>query len=95
MFKGGAKRRVIQYSLPPVARVYVNPWKKVKGNWRAKLTAWLLSAVVVAWLGMMIYLPYFRINIVSFEGLKIIKQGGNKSTCLGQLFNRLQTDAGQ
>lgn len=74
LFKGGSKRRVIQYSLPPAARVYSNPWKKVRGNWRAKATAWFLGALVVLWLGLMVYLPYFRINSVTFEGLKIIKQ---------------------
>ncbi|MCX6782180.1 MAG: FtsQ-type POTRA domain-containing protein [Candidatus Magasanikbacteria bacterium] len=41
-------------------------------NYRGKIILSLLGSLIVAWLILMIYLPYFRINKINFEGLKII-----------------------
>jgi len=47
---------------------------KIKKNYRGRVIFGALGSVVVAWAVLMIYLPYFRVQKISFEGLKIIEQ---------------------
>lgn len=51
-----------------------NPFKKEVVKKRINLKKFLLPSLVVIWLSLMIYLPYFRIKNITYDGLKIIKQ---------------------
>jgi cell division septal protein FtsQ len=52
-----------------------NPWKqKPKKNWKGIAVISFLITCFLAWLILMIYLPYFRIDRLSVEGYKINKQ---------------------
>ncbi len=51
--------------------VFMKP--AAKKNYRGKIILSLLGGVILAWIILMIYLPYFRINKINFEGLKIIE----------------------
>ena len=74
-FKGLFKRRkkITRQYAPGHSYFENNPWRKQRKSHRKQILSVFLPAVLIAWLVLMIYLPYFRISTVTFEGLKIIK----------------------
>ena len=51
-----------------------NPWRKEKKSVGKKVWLTLLFIVIIIWLALIAYLPYFQIKSVTFNGLKIIKE---------------------
>ncbi|MFA5127578.1 MAG: hypothetical protein WC457_01065 [Patescibacteria group bacterium] len=45
-----------------------------KVNWKKSITIVLLIAIPTAWLGLMLYLPFFQINTVTINGLRLLNQ---------------------
>ncbi len=60
-----------------------NPFKKQKIRRAISFKRIALPALLMAWLSLVIYLPYFRITKITYSGLKIIKQ-----TELGDMINQ-------
>jgi len=52
---------------------YKNPFKRKKKNYRHTVSVYFLVVVVVVWIGLLLFLPNFRIKSLEFTGLKIIK----------------------
>lgn len=68
------KKKPTPVSAGPTAR-YNNPYSKTKKKTIAfpfKTVGFIL--LIGSWLGLMVYLPYFRVTTVSYSGLKIIKE---------------------
>ena len=55
-------------------RIYNNPFKREKKNYRLTVTLYTLIIVLIVWAGLLLYLPNFKIKKINFEGLQIIKQ---------------------
>jgi|GEM_PF-1779645 len=73
-FSKNKTKRVKHYSAGSIT--LSNPFKrahKVKTN-HFKFRSLVLPTILAIWLSLMLYLPYFTINNVTFNGLKIIKQ---------------------
>lgn len=65
------KRIVLQQN---EIKIYKNPFKRKKKNYRLIITLYTLLITVVVWIGLLLYLPNFKIQKINFEGLQIIKQ---------------------
>ena len=65
------KRQVIKQN---ETRKYKNPFKRTKKNYRRIITLYILLIAVILWIGLLLYLPNFKIQKLEFEGLQIIKQ---------------------
>lgn len=69
------RSRVVVQKSEVTGLQYGNPYSRVKKrgfNFPFKIVS--ISVLFVSWFGLMIYLPFFRVTQVNFEGLKIIKQ---------------------
>ena len=51
-----------------------NPFKKDKKNYRNLFGLFTLGIIFLTWLLILVYLPFFRINNIEYNGLKLIKQ---------------------
>jgi len=65
------KRQVVKQN---ETRKYKNPFKRTKKNYRRIITLYILLIAVIIWIGLLLYLPNFKIQKLEFEGLQIIKQ---------------------
>ncbi len=54
-------------------RLY-NPYKTKNKKSRIKIRGTILPIFIISWIGLLLYLPYFRINKVNYLGLKIITE---------------------
>ncbi|MEK7625049.1 MAG: hypothetical protein AAB467_01720, partial [Patescibacteria group bacterium] len=74
MRKTKVSRRRYRHHEEAAALRLNNPFKikKVAGRLR-RITASFLPIIIISWVGLLLYLPYFQINRVSYSGLKVIK----------------------
>lgn len=68
------KRKLKSNAFPSKRLVKPNPFKKEKKDYRFLTRIIILVSVLVFWLGVIIYLPFFRVDKVLYNGLNIIKQ---------------------
>lgn len=67
------KRRIVTQRAEPL---YHNPFKRTeKKTKKISFKKIILPALLAIWFGIVIYLPYFRITKITYQGLKIIKPG--------------------
>lgn len=52
---------------------YQNPYKKQPFKYKTAANAGFLMITLIIWLDLIIYLPYFKVNNVNYEGLEIIR----------------------
>lgn len=53
---------------------YTNPYKKRQKKQSFNLKKYFLPSILIFWVSLLLYLPYFKIDQVTYFGLKIIKQ---------------------
>jgi POTRA domain, FtsQ-type len=58
-------------SMPQSSR-YPSATRKNAVSWKRRIFLSSLFLVIISWIGLMLYLPYFRINKVEFAGLTLI-----------------------
>ncbi len=69
------RNRVVTQKSEVTGLQYANPYSRVKKRGiRFPFKSVSAALLFVGWFGLMLYLPFFRINNVSFQGLKLIKQ---------------------
>src|SRR3989339_1254824 len=56
------------------SRTYKNPFRKESKNYKRIIIFYILIVVLFTWLGLLLFLPNFKIKKIEFEGLHIIKQ---------------------
>lgn len=71
--KRNKRRRRLVVEMERGPGKYSNPFKLKKKIRLTHLAPMALFAMLFAWLALMLYLPYFRVNEVTVNGLKIIK----------------------
>lgn len=59
-------------AMPQVSHRYPQTSQTNTKNWRRRIVIFTLIAIFFTWIGLMLYLPYFRINKVEFVGLTLI-----------------------
>ncbi len=67
----------------------VNPYKRPasKKKSRTKIYLILLAVIILGWVGILIYLPYFKITKITYLGLNFIKKEDIDSTIKNDLLN--------
>lgn len=68
-----ARRKYKQYEETTALRLY-NPYKTTKTASHLKIKWAVLPIILISWVGLLLYLPFFKINKTIYTGLKIIKQ---------------------
>lgn len=72
----GRKKKIHSTTIQPPKNSWgsSNPWnqKKQTPNWHVKAVVILLLILFLAWVGLLLYLPYFKMDKISITGLKII-----------------------
>lgn len=58
----------------PHSNRYTNASRTDTFSWKRRIFLSALFIVIISWLGLMLYLPYFRINKVEFSGLTLINK---------------------
>ncbi len=66
------KKRVIHHYAEPIFKS-TNPWKKVSREPSGHFIFRLLPFIIVLWAATLLFLPYFQIRNITYEGLKILK----------------------
>lgn len=74
---GKNKRRVVRSSAEALSLRYNNPYKTFNRKpldlgWTKHL---ILPGILLTWIGLLLYLPFFRVNNLSITGLKILTTG--------------------
>ncbi len=89
MRKTKVSRRRYRHHEEAAALRLNNPFKikKVAGRLR-RITASFLPIIIISWVGLLLYLPYFQINRVSYSGLKVIKASEIDNLVQGRLRPR-------
>lgn len=66
-----AKKRIVTQQ--EVATHFKNPYKKQPFRYKTAILASILMITVILWLDLIIYLPYFKVDNINYEGLEIIR----------------------
>ncbi len=66
----------------------INPFKKDKKNYRNLVGLSALCIILLVWLIILIYLPFFRINNIEYNGLKLIKQADVQKIVEENIFSK-------
>lgn len=83
--KNQRKRKFVQYDEIGAGR-YENPFaKKSKGN-LSYLKTYFFASLFFAWIGLLLYLPYFRVTNFQYSGLHITNQPEFESLIKSSLF---------
>lgn len=68
-----SRRKYKQLEEASALRLY-NPYKTKQISSRFKIKGTILPIIFISWICLLLYLPYFKINSVTYSGLQIIKE---------------------
>lgn len=85
------KRRVMMHSADPIASRRYNPFKRTKNvqrDYKKMFKISLLPTLIITWVALVIFLPYFHITKITYLGLKVIQKDEADTLIRERYFKR-------